>query len=82
MSVECDVTHQFESYLVATLPPDSDQLRAADLESYTSADEAAIVIGALTAKRYVVACKDCGLVIGGHAVAQPPEAVATSESSD
>jgi hypothetical protein len=56
--------HDFESYVVATIAPDQSQLTGADIESSHDSQKPAI-IQALTAKRCLVACSKCGLVLGG-----------------
>jgi mannose/fructose/N-acetylgalactosamine-specific phosphotransferase system component IIC len=58
--------------LTATLPPDKDQLVAADVQYLTGdAGEMEMVIEALTAKRNLVACSKCGLVLGGYGTGLP-----------
>ena len=63
-----DGKHKFVSTLVATLPPNEDQINAADLQYPDMAE----MTEALTAKRFLVHCRDCGLVAGGYSGSEAP----------
>ena len=73
---ECPVDtmgeHSFESYVVATLPPDKDLLEVA-LQGHSYISEAvARIVESMTAKKYLIACSKCGLTIGDYSGVKPP----------
>ena len=70
--------HQFESYLVATVPPNPQQMNGASVDNL-SPSGAQIIIESLTAKRYLVACKNCGMVLGGFVGDAKPKVDGTTE---
>lgn len=65
--------------MTATLPPDPDQLKAADAGNYSAASSVKMIVESLTAKRYLIACSKCGLVLGGYAGKTAPEVVAETK---
>lgn len=65
--------HSFQSYLVATLTPDRDQLCASDVENFTSPQSIKVIVESLTSKRYLIACSKCGATVGGYAASRAME---------
>lgn len=72
--------HKFESYVVATLPPDESQLEGADVGNALDSQKPGIIV-ALTARRYLVGCSRCGSVLGGFAATPEEEPGAHSAES-
>ena len=65
-----DCNHKFESFVVATLPPEAEQIGRSLQTTYTS-EAVARIMESLTARRYLVACSKCGMVLGGYAASEP-----------
>lgn len=59
--------HDIESFMVESIPPSTDVIEACAVNEFDDADNMAKVIVALSKRRYLVACKACGLVLGGFA---------------
>ena len=64
--------------------PDKEQLDAADAGNYSSSDSVKAIVESLTAKRFLIACRDCGMVIGGFGspASRKADGSPSSDSSD
>jgi len=51
--------HNFESLLMETNPPTPEQMEAADVQNYRTAQDVATIVESLTQKKYVVCCTWC-----------------------